>query len=156
MKRIFKYSLGPDYRQVLVLPKDARIISAINQHDTIVIYAVINDQEHNLQRFEFVVQPTGAVFGDVDAFQYIATVPLYDAIEVYNVFYRQACALPEAVVPQNKKEPICSIAREGGTWILEVDNHRIKFKNEIGEAAEYFKQHYQKLGYRIEIHTLLL
>ena len=74
-----------------------------------------------------------------------------ELVNVDNIIF-EVCAPPEAVVPQNK---ICRITRDTGTWILEVDNRRIRFKNETGEASEYFAQHYQKLGYRVEMHTLL-
>ncbi len=44
-------------------------------------------------------------------------------------------------------KPICEIVNGFYSYILIVDNERIKFHTI--EAAYYFEKHYKKLGYKI-------
>ena len=70
------------------MPKGAKPLSVINQKNTVVLYAVVNTGEFEWDDFEVVVQPTGYSFDDINSFQFLGTVALYEATEVYHVFYR--------------------------------------------------------------------
>lgn len=43
----------------------------------------------------------------------------------------------------------CQLINEKFTWILSVDGENIPFQG--GHHVEYFKKHYESLGYTVEI-----
>ena len=93
MKKIYKYPLEFTNYQTLQLPRGAKVISAINQRDQIMLYAIVDTAEQELTTvevsFEVVVQPTGLAFENIDAYQFLSTVSLNDARYVFHLFYRQ-------------------------------------------------------------------
>ena len=89
MNRIYKYPVEYTSRQTLILPRGTKPISAINQRDEIVVYAVVDTDEVEQDCFEIVVQPTGASFDDINAYQFLGSVALHDGRYVFHIFYRQ-------------------------------------------------------------------
>lgn len=49
-------------------------------------------------------------------------------------------------IPEEK--PLCKIINDQFSWVLRVDGKEIPFQG-LGNA-EYFKEHYEKLGYEVE------
>ena len=88
MNRIYKYPVECTPRQTLTLPRGAKPISAINQRNEIVVYAVVDTDEVEQDCFEIVVQPTGLSFDDINAYQFLGSVALYEARYVFHIFYR--------------------------------------------------------------------
>lgn len=62
MKQIFKYTLEPKNRQRIKM-KCTNILSAINQNDSIVVYAMCESNMIRDNDVEFLIIPTGAVIG---------------------------------------------------------------------------------------------
>ena len=62
MKQVFKYTLQPECRQNIKM-KCTNILSAINQNDSIVVYAMCESNMNRDNDVEFLIIPTGAVIG---------------------------------------------------------------------------------------------
>ena len=48
------------------------------------------------------------------------------------------------------EEKVCTIVNGQFSYILEVDGESIAFNG--SSSAEYFKEHYRKLGYKIHLY----
>lgn len=92
--KIFKYPLEITDDQTIKLPHGARILSAMNQYDNIVLYALISDNEINTEEVSIRIVGTGydidffipsAVFGG--GYKFLGTVSLYDGKLMFHVFY---------------------------------------------------------------------
>ena len=47
-----------------------------------------------------------------------------------------------------RKEKLCKLTNAKFSWILEVDRQTISFQGAIN--ADYFAEHYENLGYKVE------
>ncbi len=92
--KIFKYPLEITDDQTIKLPHGARILSVMNQHDNIVLYALVNDKEKKIESVSTRIVGTGH---DIDFFipaagfgggyKFLGTVSLYDGKLMFHVFY---------------------------------------------------------------------
>jgi len=94
--KIFKYKLEVTDEQIVKLPSGSRILSAMNQYDNIVLYALISDNEINTEEVSIRIVGTGydidffipsAVFGG--GYKFLGTVSLYDGKLMFHVFYKE-------------------------------------------------------------------
>jgi len=87
MKKIFKYPIAKVDRQELVLPKGARILSAINQSEEIMLYALVDPEADHEERSIY-IQGTGWEAADdiLEKLQFVGTVELQSGALVFHVF----------------------------------------------------------------------
>jgi hypothetical protein len=88
MQKIFKYTLALTDTQEVKLPADARVLSAISQNDSIVIYALVDDLDARVQKFRFEIVGTGhdapeSRIGNTTFLQTVQHGPF-----VFHVFYK--------------------------------------------------------------------
>lgn len=85
MKTVYKYSLDITNEQVLALPVGAVILSVANQHEGIVMYALVDKNVKGLQGQKIYIHGTGhEVYGENLAF--IGTVELLGGRLMFHVF----------------------------------------------------------------------
>ena len=88
MKIIGKYTLEIRDEQILTLPIGSKILSAKEQFNTMVLYAII-DTEEEIKEFYFIrIYGTGHPF-ETPMYNYLDTVKLQDGRIMYHVFYRR-------------------------------------------------------------------
>lgn len=87
MHRIFKYSLQIKDQQELELPKEAVILSVINQNNLPTIYALVNDNEGvDTEKYNFYILGTGHPARHLDsAIQFLNTIQIGPFI--WHIFY---------------------------------------------------------------------
>lgn len=95
--KIFKYPLGITDNQTIKLPRGAHILSVMNQHDNIVLYALVNDDEKKNVSVSIKIVGTGhsvnfpicsPMFVN-DAYKFLGTVSLYGGELMFHVFYKE-------------------------------------------------------------------
>ena len=90
MKKIFKYPIEIVDEQILVLPLGARILSAIEQFDSIVIYALVDPMVEFKKNIEIRVVDTGRdVTFDLQKFKFLNSFSTYSGWDVWHVFYAE-------------------------------------------------------------------
>lgn len=87
MKRIYKYELNEQGVQTLKMPKGAEVISAIEQNNKVIVYAIVDITKENEER-EFSVIGTGWNIPDelLESNKFIGTVKV--GIFVWHVFFK--------------------------------------------------------------------
>lgn len=88
MKVIYKYELESFKYQSIKIPKDAKILTAQIQYDSIMLWAIVNPDNTELD-FNFYVAPTGQPFPDdinIDDFIFINTVQIGGGSLIFHVF----------------------------------------------------------------------
>ena len=85
MERIFKYQLDIVDEQTLNLPYTAKILSVIEQHNKVVLYAAVDDEHEPHQRLIRIVG-TGHPFPDIEQCVYLGTVSTHDGHLIWHVF----------------------------------------------------------------------
>jgi len=91
MDRVFKYKLNLADRQTLQLPRASSILSVMEQHNNIVLYALVDDEnaEHNdVEAVELFIVGTGQPFMYADESEFIGSVSTYDGDLVWHIFRR--------------------------------------------------------------------
>ena len=86
---IYKYSLALLGEQQLELPLGAKVISVMNQDDTIVVYALIDPDEQTTHMVTFYIKPTGRPFPE-GGMAFLGTVsygPTHSL--VFHIFYKE-------------------------------------------------------------------
>lgn len=87
MKKIFKYVIPVTDHHILHLPEGAKILSVANQHDNIVMYALV-DPEKTAKRLDIRVCGTGhALDNRIEQMTFIGTVSLHGGRLMFHVFY---------------------------------------------------------------------
>lgn len=87
--RIYKYTLDVTDHQIIRLPKEAVILSVINQGADIVLYALVNTKETQKCTFAIEIIGTGhKVPEQIEAFNFIGTVGIHNNSYVFHVFCR--------------------------------------------------------------------
>jgi len=86
MKRIFKYPLKADDRQVIAIPKGSKVLSVIEQHEQIVLYALVEDSELAHTDLKVIIHGTGHPAYDVSDFEFVGSVKLCHGTLVFHVF----------------------------------------------------------------------
>ena len=89
MKTIYKYPLIAMHTQTLELPKGSSILSVMNQFDEIVIYALVDTEEKQTEKYTITTHGTGHKADDVCNFKFLGTVKLEDGRLMFHVFYRK-------------------------------------------------------------------
>ena len=91
MRRIFKYPMKVQDWQVLTLPKDSRIISTIEQNNTVMIYAIVNPEEKEEEKYNIRIAGTGHPIHekDVEGMTFLGTVIFGELPLVWHVFYQK-------------------------------------------------------------------
>ena len=89
MKAIYKYKLPFEDIVELELPKDARVLSAINQHEDIVIYALVDTKEAETRIYTFRIIGTGHAIdkNDLKYYHFLNSVSLRHGALIFHVFY---------------------------------------------------------------------
>ena len=83
--KIYKYILKHDVN-LLALPYKSQILSVKNQHNKIVLYALVDPEEKEMQKRTFIVATTGGMEVDSGTHQFIDTVMLANGAYVVHVF----------------------------------------------------------------------
>lgn len=87
--KIFKYTLASIDRQTLELPKNAHILSVAEQHNNIVLYAIVDITEKEKYSYIVRVYGTGQSLSfdeDLEKFEFFGTVKLMDGMLMFHVF----------------------------------------------------------------------
>ena len=85
MYRIFKYQLDIVDKQILNLPHTAKILSVVEQHNKVVLYAAVDDEHEPNQRSIRIVG-TRHPFPDIEQCVYLGTVLTHDGHFAWHVF----------------------------------------------------------------------
>jgi len=89
MKRIYKYELKPQEMQIISLPVGSKVLSVIEQNDTIMMYALVNIEEKETDKYYFTIYGTGHdISNGINTFEFIDTVKLQGGSLVFHVFYQ--------------------------------------------------------------------
>ena len=88
MKRILKYTLDIADYQELTLSENSKILSVANQRDSIVLYALTNE-ELTTCTYSIIIHGTGHPANDVIGAQFIGTVSLHNGSLMFHVFARR-------------------------------------------------------------------
>jgi len=87
MKAIYKYELNGDTLQTVLLPADSTVLSVVEQHQDIVMYAVVDVEQENTQEIVFLLLGTGQDFDNtLDGYSFLNTVKLSDGAIMVHVF----------------------------------------------------------------------
>ena len=87
MQKIFKFILDPN-TTVLNIQSET-ILSAIEQHNEIAVYALVDTHE-KAHTYEFVVVGTGQELEfDVSKYSFLGTVKLHSGLIIGHVFYKK-------------------------------------------------------------------
>lgn len=89
MQIVYKYILKADEQQYLELPLYSQILSTANQGDDIVLYALVNPEQKEIQRHRIEVYGTGHSINDANLadLKFLGTVLMYNGELVFHVFY---------------------------------------------------------------------
>jgi hypothetical protein len=86
MKKIFKYILDGD---PLTLPAGSKVISVKNQHDNIVLYAIVDTDINDKMIYSIFITGTGQEIGkDLTDYTFLGTVSLLGGEFMFHVFYK--------------------------------------------------------------------
>ena len=87
MNAIYKYELKGDTLQTVLLPADSIVLSVVEQHEKIVMYAIVDVQQNDIEEIEFLLLCTGQTFNYVfDDYTFLNTVKLSDGDVMAHVF----------------------------------------------------------------------
>ena len=88
MKRVLKYTLQPVDKQELVLYAGSKILSVENQHENIVLYALVEDCVRGIETHTIIIHGTGHNANDTDGCDFVGTVKLHNGSLMFHVFAR--------------------------------------------------------------------
>lgn len=111
--RIFKYPLEVETRQLIVMPKGAKVLSIMEQNETPMLYALIDTDAEGTETRVFRVTTTGEIFNAEDA-RFVGSVGL-KGWYVAHVFEQ----LPRNAPPDTAQK---KFERERQDYQLEVRN----------------------------------
>lgn len=92
MKTVYKYELSFDIRQKLELPKEAQILSVVEQRNKLVLYALVDqDKLEDKETIIVAILGTGHTTGSpfVDKCIFIGTVKMADGALMWHIFYKR-------------------------------------------------------------------
>lgn len=91
MKKIFKYEIQPEDYQKLELPKGSKILSVLEQYEKVVLYALVNPSESNVEVYDIAVKGTGHDFPPkLDSYTFLGSVKLMRGVLIFHIFYKKA------------------------------------------------------------------
>ena len=90
MEKIFKYPLIPDDMQYVKLPKGAKVLSVVVQHNAIVLYAMVNPEVKEEITYTVRIYGTGHKINtdDISGYTFHGTMPMYGGQLMFHVFGR--------------------------------------------------------------------
>lgn len=89
MNVIHKYKLNGDTLQTVSLPINSTVLSVVEQHQDIVMYAVVDTEQGDEKEVEFLLLGTGQIFNDtLDGYVFLNTVKLSGGAIMVHVFCR--------------------------------------------------------------------
>jgi len=83
MKKIYKYTVGIQSNQYILMSKDAQILSVQFQNDTLCLWAMVNPDNPKVRR-EIAVVGTGHGFDNHEFKAYLGSVQ--DSVYVWHIF----------------------------------------------------------------------
>lgn len=88
MFRIYKYPLKGSYNRIK-MPMGSKFLSAINQNEDIVVYALVDTSEESTLR-DVMVVGTGNILSEemLEDFKFLDTVVTHDGNLVWHIWYR--------------------------------------------------------------------
>jgi len=87
MNAIYKYELSEEKIQWVSLPLNSTVLSVVEQHEKIVMYAIVDSEQENTQEIEFLLLGTGQIFNYVfDDYTFLNTVNLSGGSLMFHVF----------------------------------------------------------------------
>jgi len=90
MNAIYKYELSGDTLQTVSLPINSTVLSVVEQHQDIVMYAVADVEQENTQEIQFLLLGTGQIFDNtLDGYSFLNTVKLSGGAIMVHVFYKE-------------------------------------------------------------------
>jgi len=87
--KIYKYPLSTKTIQEIVMPKNAKILSALNQREKICIWALVDPEEQEVEKRTIEVYATGLTTFDSKNIKFIDTVSFLNGSLIYHVFERK-------------------------------------------------------------------
>jgi len=87
MNAIYKYELNGDTLQTILLPADSIVLSVVEQYEKIIVYAIVDVQQSDIEEIQFLLLDTGQTFNYVfDDYTFLNTVKLSDGDVMAHVF----------------------------------------------------------------------
>ena len=87
MNAIYKYELSEEKVQWVSLPVNSTVLSVVEQHQDIVMYAVVDVEQENTQEIQFLLLGTGQDFDNtLDGYTFLNTVNLSGGSLMFHVF----------------------------------------------------------------------
>ena len=94
MNAIYKYELNGDTLQTVSLPINSTILSVVEQHQDIVMYAVVDTEQQGKIQVQFLLLGTGLNFDNtLDGYSFLNTVKLLDGAIMVHVFIEKGWGL---------------------------------------------------------------
>lgn len=88
MKTIYKYPLNFTDHQTVVLPKNYRIVSIINQKEVPVLYAQIDTDTVETEILEVAIRGTGHYVSGLESYNFISTLSFSEGDLIFHFFVR--------------------------------------------------------------------
>lgn len=85
MKRIFKYGLEMDYKQIVRMPAGAQVLHVGEQQGDLFIWAIVDDEEKATHNLSVMIIGTGNKC-DVNQYKHLGTVITQAGMYVWHVF----------------------------------------------------------------------
>lgn len=90
MLTIYKYQIAPKTANLLELPKGAKVLSVQEQHAGINVYALVDNEQEQMETFEVLVYGTGhRVTERIEGYTFLGTVSMYGGDLVFHIFYQK-------------------------------------------------------------------
>jgi hypothetical protein len=86
LKKIYKYILQITDHQTLTLPKGSKILSVAEQHDNIVLYALVDTVTGDVENVPIIIRGTGHTANYVEGCAFLGTVKLSGGRLMFHVF----------------------------------------------------------------------
>jgi hypothetical protein len=87
-QRIFKYKVEPLTEDTLWLPEGAKILSAKEQRNTIVLYAQVDPEKEKIPISIITVGTDHVLPEGIDKYTFLDTVKMYDGTFMFHVYYK--------------------------------------------------------------------
>lgn len=90
MKRsVYKYPIEIDDTQTLILPRGAEILSVINQFEEVCIYALVDTETDETEKYSLQCYGTGHTIRHDSSYKFLGTVSMHSGHFVLHVFYKK-------------------------------------------------------------------
>lgn len=98
MERIFKYALEITDEQILYLPTGSKILSAIEQWDEVVLYAIVDDEIKETTGHVIKIVGTGHPFPECREHFFLGTVSTHNGSLVWHIFEHVSLQIPLSTI----------------------------------------------------------